>query len=83
MKMYCGQEAEFTTPSGRKTKLYVVDAFDDKWVRSAISRLTSLRDRILTQPHRSNRSGHPPAWTSLGVTFVFLKFSPLVLIVLI
>lgn len=33
-KNWCGLEAEFTTPDGRKATLYIHDAFDDKWVRT-------------------------------------------------
>ncbi|SCZ91954.1 BZ3500_MvSof-1268-A1-R1_Chr5-3g08243 [Microbotryum saponariae] len=31
---YCGLEAIFYTPDGRNTTLYVIDAFDDKWVKT-------------------------------------------------
>lgn len=31
---YCGLEAEFTTPDGKKALLYIADGFDSKWVRT-------------------------------------------------
>ena len=29
---YCGLEAEFETPDGKKTTLFIADGFDSKWV---------------------------------------------------
>ncbi|BGP32582.1 hypothetical protein JCM10296v2_004363 [Rhodotorula toruloides] len=34
---YCGLEAVITTPAGRNATLYIVDAFDDTWVRTPSS----------------------------------------------
>ncbi|KAK4048259.1 hypothetical protein OIO90_005878 [Microbotryomycetes sp. JL221] len=34
---YCGLEAEFTTPDGRKATLFLVDAFADPWVLTPTS----------------------------------------------
>ncbi|KDE03589.1 hypothetical protein MVLG_05924 [Microbotryum lychnidis-dioicae p1A1 Lamole] len=34
---YCGLEAIFYTPDGRNMTLYVIDAFDDKWVKTPSS----------------------------------------------
>ncbi|GAA5983782.1 hypothetical protein JCM10908_005925 [Rhodotorula pacifica] len=34
---YCGLEAVVTTPDGRTATLYLADAFDDAWVRTASS----------------------------------------------
>lgn len=35
-KLYCGREAKATNPKNGKTALiYIVDGFDDKWVKSA------------------------------------------------
>ncbi|GAA5952701.1 hypothetical protein JCM8115_002325 [Rhodotorula mucilaginosa] len=36
-KMFCGLEAEVTTPEGRTATLYVADAFDDTWVLTPTS----------------------------------------------
>lgn len=36
-KAYCGLEAEFTTPDGTTGLLYIVDGFDDTWVRTPAS----------------------------------------------
>ncbi|GAA5820184.1 hypothetical protein JCM3770_004813 [Rhodotorula araucariae] len=36
-KAYCGLEAVVTTPNGVSQTLYVVDAFDDAWVRTPTS----------------------------------------------
>ncbi|KDE03694.1 hypothetical protein MVLG_05825 [Microbotryum lychnidis-dioicae p1A1 Lamole] len=33
-KAFCGMEAEITSKSGKKIKLVLVDAFDDRWVRT-------------------------------------------------
>ncbi|SCV72288.1 BQ2448_4982 [Microbotryum intermedium] len=33
-KAFCGMEAEITSKSGKKLKLVVADAFDDRWVRT-------------------------------------------------
>lgn len=33
-KAYCGLEAEFTTPDGLTTLLYIADGFDPAWVRT-------------------------------------------------
>ncbi|GAA5910441.1 hypothetical protein JCM6882_007357 [Rhodosporidiobolus microsporus] len=34
---YCGLEAVITTPDGREATMYIVDAFDDTWVRTPSS----------------------------------------------
>lgn len=34
---YCGLEAEFETPDGRKITLYIADGFDSKWVLTPTS----------------------------------------------
>lgn len=36
-KAYCGLEAYFETPSGRSATFYLIDGFDQKWVRTATS----------------------------------------------
>lgn len=34
---YCGLEARFTTPDGTQGTLYIIDGFDDAWVRTPAS----------------------------------------------